>query len=126
MSGGRFDYKDEALKTEIFGWGDKPTNVFEDREISELTWDLLNLIREYDWYISGDTGRDDYLVAKDKFKTKWLGNRGTRVKSVIDDAIRDLRTELYETFGFKDGPPHTYQEVLAMLMKKGQRTPDDG
>ena len=36
MSGGRFDYIDSRAKNEIFGWGYKPTNVFEDREISEL------------------------------------------------------------------------------------------
>lgn len=36
MSGGRFNYMDSTLKNEIFGWTDRPTNVFEDREISEL------------------------------------------------------------------------------------------
>lgn len=34
MSGGRFDYVDSRCKSEIFGWADKPTNVFEDKEIS--------------------------------------------------------------------------------------------
>ena len=102
MSCGRFDYKDSALRDEIFGWSDKPSNVFEDREISQLTWDLLDLIHEFDLYASGDTDKKDYLMAKDKFKNKWLGNRGVRVKTIIDEAVRDLRVELYETFGFKD------------------------
>ena len=102
MSCGRFDYKDSALRDEIFGWGDKPSNVFEDREISQLTWDLLDLIHEFDLYASGDTDKKDYLMAKDKFKNKWLGNRGVRVKTIIDEAVRDLCVELYETFGFRD------------------------
>ena len=102
MSCGRFDYKDSALRDEIFGWSDKPSNVFEDREISQLTWDLLDLIHEFDLYASGDTDKKDYLMAKDKFKNKWLGNRGVRVKTIIDEAVRDLRVELYETFGFRD------------------------
>lgn len=46
MSGGRFDYKDSSLKGEIYGWTDKPSNVFEDREISELVWDVLDLIHD--------------------------------------------------------------------------------
>lgn len=46
MSGGRFDYKDQGLRNEIFGWGDTWCNVFEDREISELVWDVLNEAKE--------------------------------------------------------------------------------
>lgn len=102
MSGGRFDYRDSALKSEIFGWineGDRIPNVFEDREISELTYDLLNLIHDYDWYASGDTCKESYLKAKETFKKKWLGNRGVRVKHIVDKAIAELRDDLYETYG---------------------------
>lgn len=100
MSGGRFDYKDMSLKSEIFGWGDAPTNAFEDREISELVWDVLELIHDYDWYACGDTGKEDYLKAKSEFKSKWFGNRGVRVRRIVDNAINEVRNELYETFGF--------------------------
>ena len=100
MSGGHFEYADSRLKNEIFGWSDKPSNVFEDREISELVWDVLDLIHDYDWYASGDTCKETYLKAKAEFKKKWFSNRGVRVKGIIDDAINEVRTELYETFGF--------------------------
>ena len=103
MSGGRFEYKDSALKNEIFGWfADKPTNAFEDREISELVWDVLDLIHEFDWYISGDTDKDKYLKAKSEFKKKWFSNRGVRVRHIVDDAISQCKTELYETFGLEE------------------------
>lgn len=103
MSGGRFDYKDSSLKSEIFGWTDRPSNVFEDREISELVWDVLNLIHDYDWYACGDTCKETYLKAKAEFKKKWLGgNRGVRVRRIVDDALSECRTELYETFGLSD------------------------
>ena len=125
MSGGRFDYKDSALKNEIFGWGDKPSNVFEDREISELTWDLLDLIHEFDWYSSGDTGKEDYLKAKDKFENKWLGNRGVRVKTIIDEAVRDLRAELYETFGFRDNPPVTLDDLKQLISSAGREKTEE-
>ena len=64
MSGGSFDYKDQELLGEIFGYGETWTNKFEDLEISELVWDVLNLIHEYDWYNAGDTGEDKWLKVK--------------------------------------------------------------
>ena len=56
MSGGHFEYLDGRLKDEIFGYENKVKNVFEDREISELVFDVLDLIHEFDWYYSGDAG----------------------------------------------------------------------
>lgn len=100
MSGGHFNYQDSKLKTEMFGWAVTPCNVLEDRELSELTWDLLNLIHDYDWYICGDTNKETYLEAKRKFKHKWLSNRGVRVKLIIDKTIEETKQELYETFGY--------------------------
>lgn len=102
MSGGKFNFTDDALKIEIFGWTDKPGNVFEDREISELVWDVLDLIHEYDWYASGDNSKDTYLKAKEEFKKKWFNNRGVRVRRIVDEAILQCKSELYETFGFED------------------------
>ena len=102
MSGGRFDYADSRLKDEIFGWADKPSNVFEDREISELVWDVLNLIHDYDWYASGDTCKETYLKAKAEFKKKWMDNRGVRVRRIVDEALKHCKDELYETFGLEE------------------------
>lgn len=102
MSGGRFNYADSTLKGEIFDWADTPSNVFEDREISELVWDVLDLIHEYDWYASGDNCRETYLEKKGAFKKKWFSNRGLRVRRIIDEAIDSIRQELYETYGMED------------------------
>lgn len=102
MSGGHFDYKDSMLKHEIFGWSDKPCNVFEDREISELVWDVLDLIHEYDWYTSGDTSKGTYLNKKTTFKEKWFSNRGVRVRQIVDAALQETKQELYDTFGFEE------------------------
>ncbi len=98
MSGGHFDYKDSALKIEMFGWADRPTNVLEDRELSELAWDLLDVIHAYDWYVSADTCKETYLKAKNEFKKKWLSNRGVNVRRIVDEAVTELKAELYETF----------------------------
>ena len=102
MSGGFFDYKDSSLMWEIYP-DDVPTNEFEDREISELVWDVLNLIHDFDWYKSGDTGKEDYLKAKKEFKKKWFGsNRGLRIRRIVDEALEETKTELYETFGIEE------------------------
>lgn len=102
MSGGHFGYMDSNLKSEIFGWTDKPHNAFEDMEISQLVWDVLNLIHAYDWYKSGDTCKETYLKAKKDFKRKWFSNRGVRIRQIVDDALGRCKNELYETFGFDD------------------------
>lgn len=98
MSGGRFDYKDSNLKHEIFGWCDKPSNVFEDKEISELVWDVLDLIHDFNWY----TSEKNYLKAKKAFKDKWLtGDREVRIKEIVEETIEDAKAELYKTFGLE-------------------------
>lgn len=99
MSGGHFNYVDSHLKSEIFGWSDEPSNVFEDQEISELVWDVLNLIHDYDWYACGDTSESTYLKKKAAFKKKWFQTPPEeRIKRIVDESIDDLRQELNKTF----------------------------
>lgn len=102
MSGGRFNYTDMTLKDEIFGWTNKPKNVFEDKEISELVWDVLELIHKYDWYTSGDTSEETYLKAKAEFKKKWFGDRDACIREIIDNTVQECKDELYKTFGLYD------------------------
>lgn len=103
MSGGHFNYQDSRLKSEIFGWSDHPTNVFEDLEMSMLVWDVLELIHDYDWYASGDTCEETYLEKKAAFKKKWLCNSDVRIKDIVDDALSRTKAELYKTFGLGEG-----------------------
>ena len=103
MSGGHFEYLDSQLKGEIFGWDDRFRNIFEDREISELVWDVLNLIHDFDWYKSGDTCKETYLKSKAEFKKKWFSNRGVRVRRIVDEALKQVKDELYETFSLEEG-----------------------
>lgn len=102
MSGGRFDYLDSRLKSEIFGWADKPRNVFEDKEVSQLIWDVFELIHAYDWYKSDDTSEQDYLEEKKRFKDKWLREDSDRCKTIVDEALAEVKAELYKTFGLYD------------------------
>ena len=107
MSGGRFNYMDRSAALEIFDYCHDPEripDVFEDREISELIYDVFELIHDYDWYASGDTGRDDYLASKAAFKRKWLAvEPAARTKRLIDQAAEHMRRELYEICGIDEG-----------------------
>ena len=99
MSGGRFNYADGNLKSEMFGWVDEPYDVMEDEEISELVWDVLNLIHDLDYYQSGDTCRETYIESKKEFKKKWFGNRDERLEKIVDKKIERLREEVNEMIG---------------------------
>ena len=101
MSGGLYDYQDTYLKNEIFGLAREKGNIFEDIEITELIYDVFELIEIFDWYKSGDTDKEDYLEAKALFKAKWFTDPNDRVQEIIDKAVGNLKDELYETFRIK-------------------------
>jgi len=107
MSGGYFSYRNDEAKEAIFGCYVNETtvpNVFGDREISSLVFDVFNLIHAYDWYMCGDSGKDSWLKKKKAFKDKWFKkSESDRAKELIDVAIRELREDLYETFGVEEG-----------------------
>lgn len=92
-----------GLLNEIYGW-DYTTNPIrnplEDREISMLTYDLLNLIRVFEEYKEGDWEEHRYTDAKAEFKKKWFtGQRRDRTRKIIDEALEECREELYKTYG---------------------------
>lgn len=97
MSGGHWEYKDGDLKLQIFGWADKPSNVLGDIELSELLWDILNLLHDYDWYISGDTSFETWDASRKAFKKKWLSdNRADNLKTIIEKKLAEVKHELEE------------------------------
>ena len=110
MSGGAFGYLDMRLKEEIFGWTDDfsyAKNAFEDMEISALVWDVLDLIHEYDWYVSGDNGENTYLKAKAASKKKWFDDKDKRLRmmlQMVNSSLDKCKAELQSTYDFaKEG-----------------------
>lgn len=124
MSGGYFSYRDGDLCEEIFGTG--PTlmggafykdnikkaihrNPLGDKEISELVYDVMCLLREYDYYQESDTSRESYLAAKKQFKKKWFStSRHERLQkqlsyalASIDEAAAEAKVSLKEAFDEK-------------------------
>lgn len=109
MSGGYWDYADSSLMNEIFRnvKSYHPTrkeirtvNPLEDVEISELVWDVFDLLHSYDWYASGDTGEQDYREDVEAFKKKWFKRSAKeRVQEEVDSALEIAREQLYTEFG---------------------------
>ena len=95
MSGGHWNYTDETLKDEIFGYDEENKDPLGDLELSQLLLDMLKLLHEYDWFVSGDTGGEDWYHAKRKFKERWLsGDRSENLKRLIDERLDEVGEEL--------------------------------
>ena len=108
MSGGAFDYHDSTLKSDMFpySWCDDTRSLrddpFEDQEISQLMFDLLQLAHDLDWYKSGDTCEETYLKAKQKFRDKWFGKgRRKTLEALINRIFDNAKAECMTMIGGK-------------------------
>lgn len=90
MSGGSLNYFCYQLEEHV---GD-----FGDRELDELVKDLAELFHDREWCLSGDTGEGEWREARDKFKEKWFTEYGR--KDRIDQYLKQLASELFDSFGF--------------------------
>lgn len=82
MSGGLWDYQNDMLRWKIFTgevydekideWIDVDnSNPLEDTFLSELLHDIFDILHDYDWYSSGDTGEETYTQQRNDFLAKW-------------------------------------------------------
>ena len=118
MSGGHFDYRNDNLCHDIYGWGvsanygakgfeqskiARRINPFEDLVISEIIFDVFCLLHSYDWYQSGDTCKETYRADVERFKKKWLNTLPqSYIQEVVDGEVTRLRDEIYKTFGIDE------------------------
>lgn len=114
MSGGHFDYKNDYLCHDIFGWevsadyGDhgfkqskfaRRIDPLDDIIMSELVFDVFCLLHSYDWWQSGDTCEDTYRADVQRFKDKWLKQLPEeRIREIVDDELNVVRGRLYNAF----------------------------
>ena len=115
MSGGHWDYQNDRLAHEIFGWWCSPDygedgfkqaarakkiNPLEDKVLSEMLWDIFCILHSYDWYVCSDTCEETYRKDVERFKKKWLKLPPDELaKREIDAALEDVRQELYKSMG---------------------------
>ena len=101
MSGGHFNYANNALMDEIFpmswtGKRDPHDNPFHDIEISDLVYDVFGLIHDLDYYESADYGEGTYRQRLTEFKDKWFGKGAhqKRLLKYIDDAFALTKADM--------------------------------
>lgn len=113
MSGGVWNYANDTLAGDIFGWGldidyglnreehkisamqARKADPLEDKELSELVFDVFCLLHSYDWYTSADTGEDTYRADVKAFKNKWLKRSGAqRIKDEIEKTLSEANNSL--------------------------------
>lgn len=92
MSGGSMNY--------IYARISEAAYYVHDKEIKELLKDLSELMHDLEWYESGDYGKATYLKSLAEFKKKWFkDDRTERLKSYIDESLKDVKEELYALVG---------------------------
>ena len=112
MSGGHWDYRNDTLCGEIFGYLIEDTkevgkaNPLEDVLISELVFYVFGLLHAYDWYTCGDTSESDYREVVNAFKNKYFetnnGYSKYLVKKIVDEQIYNVKKELYKAFNIDE------------------------
>ena len=90
MSGGSYQYQYRNIEDTYVD------EVFDD-EINLMIKDLCILLKDLEWWQSGDTGEDDYRNSVRLFKARWFGVRDERLKEIVENRIDNLRKELLET-----------------------------
>ena len=92
MSGGHFDYDDSRL----YEWS-RQVRIDGNPLLADLLHDIGDLLHAYDWWKSGDSSRDDWLVAWEFWKKKWMDGN---IADLTMDSIRDsMRQMIWESLG---------------------------
>lgn len=89
MSGGSLDYFYYQLESHIGDFGDK--------ELDNLVKDLAELFHDREWYLSADTGKGDWVEARDAFKAKWFTEHGRQER--IENYLAEICKEVRDMFG---------------------------
>ena len=92
MSGGSLNYFYCDLEGHVGDFGDK--------ELDELVKDLAELFHDREWYLSSDTGRGQWVEARDNFKKKWFTEHGRQERIAV--YLDEVRAEVLESFGISD------------------------
>lgn len=109
MSGGRWNYMQSTLASEVFHWclsvdygedgraqskSARKLNPMGDHDISEIVWDVLCLLQSRDWNLSGDTCDETYLADVKAFKEKWFKRTNADVLASYKDDLMEYAKEL--------------------------------
>lgn len=115
MSGGVFDYAGNYIGNRVFfhpvsvhynNLNDhaycklaRNQNPMEDREVSELLFDIACLLHSCEWYKSGDNCEETYRKHLKQFKAKWFKRTNADVIESYKDDLKSYYEELATELG---------------------------
>lgn len=115
MSRGCWDYIDERLCEDIFGYSSGymnsppikpiPTKVREENRLgdaflSEIAYDVFCMLYACDSYKCGDIGEDTYRKQLKVFKDKWVNHRNSKnINRVLSEYVERFKRDIYDYFG---------------------------
>jgi hypothetical protein len=89
MSGGSFNYTYEKVDQEYPG-------AMGDVELDEMMKDLVTLLHDLEWWLSGDYREDQYRETVLVFKNKWFGKRDDNLRKILLDKLSKVQKEIGE------------------------------
>ena len=65
-----------------------------DIELNDMMYDLVKVLKDLEWWQSGDIGEEEYRKTVKGFKDRWFGNRvginNRTVIGILKDAIKEI------------------------------------
>lgn len=73
----------------------------ENPVLAELLRDLEKVLHDYDWYISGDTGKESAEASWQAFREKWLD--GADMEPLVRRIMQDTADSIVRGWRRRDG-----------------------
>ena len=87
MSGGSYNYIFTNIEYDLVG-------RMYDTELNEMMKDLVEVLHDLEWWISGDIGEERYRETVTKFKSKWFKRRKCDIESLVNEEFEKKKAEL--------------------------------
>lgn len=87
MSGGSYNYGYSTVEYTYVG-------EMKDTELNEMMKDLVEVLHDLEWWISGDIGEEQYRETVTKFKSKWFKRRKCDIEELVNEEFEKKKQEL--------------------------------
>lgn len=110
MSRGYFDYHNIVLRDKLFPrcYHNTPGQTkmarrddpMEDKLLSELVYDIMEVLDDLDCYKTGDINEAEYRETTEAFRAKWFDiTNEDLLRREIENNLTEVKENLYKSFG---------------------------
>ena len=65
-----------------------------DIELNEMMKDLVEVLRDLEWYVDCDISEETYRETVTKFKRKWFKRRKCDIEAIVNEEFEKKKAEL--------------------------------